>query len=64
MREVFEAMGEGKKILAIGAGHKIPERLEMYPTMITLTHPPNKPLVQMEKKGGKVVGCGSESLGL
>lgn len=51
MREVFEAMGEGKKILAIGAGHKIPEMLEMYPTMITLTHPQVNPWYKWKKRG-------------
>lgn len=36
--EAFEEMREGEKILAIGMGHKTPEKLEMYPTVITFSH--------------------------
>lgn len=55
MREVFEETGEGENILAIGAKHKIPERLETYPTIITFPH---KPLVaaRWKQRGENVVG--------
>ena len=43
MLDVFEVMGEGKKILAIGAGHKIAERLEMYPAINTFSYPQVNP---------------------
>ena len=38
-RMCLKKLGRGKKVLASSAGHKVPVRLKMYPTIITFPHP-------------------------
>lgn len=56
MQEVFEEMEGGENILAIGDRHKIPERLETYPTIITFPHPQLNPWYRWKQRGENVVG--------